>query len=471
MLLLVIFVVSTSTLSPPSVSASSPTCGATITQSTVLASDIGPCSHTGLTIGASGVTLDCAHHRIVGDGLADYDDAGVNSTGFNRNTVKDCIIINFDTGVWLEGSRNVIADNYVSDTDGWGTQYGDQGFYVPGARNQIIGNVANATGGDGFIIGNRSIVTGNTAQWNYLDGFLLGYHCTDVSQNVAVGNGGNGFTVWLYDHLDSNVASGNGGNYIYSGGFFIEGKGDVLVNNTANRNSYSGFYLFSASSNLLRNNTANYNPIDGYTLDYGGGVTARNRLAQDVAIGNGYNGFDLFYARKNSLTGNIANFNVDGFYLQTSDANTLNQNTADNNNFSGFHISSSNRNVLKSNTATANKLYGFWLDLDVYEDGPSNHTTLTKNVATSNGLSGFLLNDSLSNSLGRNIAQGNGQDGFYLHQSLHNSLTRNSASSNSGYGFVDDSVGSRTMGTANSYHLDLCVGNGAGYSSPSGLCS
>jgi parallel beta-helix repeat protein len=466
-------------------------CGSTIKTNTILTANIGPCSGNGIVFGASGVTLDCAHHRITGDEES-YEPTGILVEDFNRDRVENCVISDFATGVYLEGSNNVIVNNNVTNT-GWWAAFGGDGFDDFGMQNQIAGNVANDTGGYGFIIGNGSTAIGNIAEWNSLDGFSLNYLC-NASHNIAINNGGNGFTIGSDDRLYSNIAYGNGyWDWAYSGGFFMLGNASILTDNIADHNSYSGFYLSNASLNLLENNTANYNPVDGYTLDFGGGATVLNTLKQDIAIGNGYNGFDLSSAGENSLTGNIANSNVDGFYLQTSDANTMTQNTADDNNFSGFHISSSSHDALKSNTAVANKLYGFWLDIDEYDDGPSNYTALTENVAASNGLSGFFLNDSPSDSLVQNVAYHNGQDGFslysssnntlaentadsnghsgfHLHGSFYNTLTWNTANNNNHYGYNDSSRGSGTAGTANRYPLDECSGNGSGGSSPSGLC-
>jgi len=60
-------------------------CGDTITTSTTLTSNLGPCTSTGIFMGANGITLDCNGYTISGDGIVDIFDAILLSNNFNKH--------------------------------------------------------------------------------------------------------------------------------------------------------------------------------------------------------------------------------------------------------------------------------------------------------------------------------------------------------------------------------------------------
>jgi parallel beta-helix repeat protein len=132
----------------------------------------------------------------------------------------------------------------------------------------------------------------------------------------------------------------------------------------------------------------------------------------------------------------------------------------------GFYLSGSSNNTLTGNAASNNTQDGFRLYT-------SSNNTLSGNTANHNILNGFLLNStSDNNTLVSNIANSNANDGFYLDSSSNiNTLDGNTANRNTQYGYYDSSTGSGTLGTANFYTGDICMSNGIGGSSPSGLGS
>jgi hypothetical protein len=61
---------------------------------------------------------------------------------------------------------------------------------------------------------------------------------------------------------------------------------------------------------------------------------------------------------------------------------------------------------------------------------------------------------------------------FYLESaSMGDTLTSNTADRNLAYGYLDQSTGSGTKGTANTYMGNVCKSNRVGGSNPSGLGS
>jgi parallel beta-helix repeat protein len=79
-------------------------CGQTITHNTTLTFDLTGCAGDGLVVGAPGIVVDLAGHRIAGDGVNGQSapDAGIRIDGFNGVTVKGGSITGFDDGVSMQ---------------------------------------------------------------------------------------------------------------------------------------------------------------------------------------------------------------------------------------------------------------------------------------------------------------------------------------------------------------------------------
>jgi parallel beta-helix repeat protein len=163
-LLLLAVMSSTFVFSPPPVSASVG-CGATITTSTTLAANIGPCSGNGLVIGHNGITLNCNGHTITG--TATNTHAGIYLSGKTGVTVKNCKVTAFRYGIELLSS----------------------------SRNTLSGNTANGNHYDGFYLSNsfHNILTKNTADSNY-----NGFYFVFSSDNTFTANTASGNTKYNY---------------------------------------------------------------------------------------------------------------------------------------------------------------------------------------------------------------------------------------------------------------------------------
>ena len=125
----------------------------------------------------------------------------------------------------------------------------------------------------------------------------------------------------------------------------------------------------------------------------------------------------------------------DGFWLDGSDGNTLQGNTADGNLFGGFGLSASNDNILTDNTAN-----------DIAEDddpgtgfylGRSFGNTLQNNTANGNRV-GFSLEESSLNSLEANTANNNTRVGFQVGFSHENTLKGNAGCDNGDFDAIQD---------------------------------
>ena len=252
-----------------------------------------------------------------------------------------------------------------------------------------------------------------------------------------------GFTVtgWgiiLQSVYHCNISSNNAGIRLYG-----SDKND-LTGNTANSTEY-GIYLEHSSNNMLTNNIATSNWDYGICLSDSSNY---NTLMNNTANSNDKYGIELASSSNNMLTNNTANSNVNGIYLSYSSNNTLTSNTASNNG-DGIYLGHSSNNTLSNNTANKNNRDGIRL----YDS--SNYNTLSNNTASNNDC-GIFLSGSSNNTLSNNTASNNDY-GIYLGISSNNTLTNNTANENTDYGiylYYSSNYNTLTNNTANSNNRD-----------------
>ncbi len=225
-------------------------CGDTITKSTTLTSDIGPCSSVdGLIIGADNIILNCNGHTIAGSGTGESSDAGMLIDGHSGVTISNCKVTGFVYGfLFLDSSYNTLSANTASNNRVYG-------FDIDQSDHNILKlNTAsnNKQSGFDFDYGSYNTLSGNTARNNHGDGFYLGASSSNtLTANTARNNHGDGF-----EHQGH--------------GFELEGSSyNTLSANTASYNGANGFYLYSVShyfsqNNLLQSNRADTNQGLGY---------------------------------------------------------------------------------------------------------------------------------------------------------------------------------------------------------------
>ncbi|MFW9810345.1 MAG: PxKF domain-containing protein [Candidatus Thorarchaeota archaeon] len=88
--------------------------GQVITTDITLTEDILVSDYVGLVIGASGITIDGAGHKIIGNGMG----VGIGGGGQDYVTIKNLVITGFEAGIILNGSWGCnILQNYLTDND------------------------------------------------------------------------------------------------------------------------------------------------------------------------------------------------------------------------------------------------------------------------------------------------------------------------------------------------------------------
>ncbi len=363
-------------------------CGTTITSNTFLTADLLDCPSDGITIGASGITLDCQNHMIAGSGNFATNVEGISSQGQLNIIIRNCVVQNFRFGVLLrltnqsQLTNNNADNNFIAGFD-----------LLASVNNTLTHNTALKSGpqfGAGFFLGNASynVLTHNNSLNGTLDGFRIahGSRFNTLDGNVAENNAANG--ILLFDASDRNT----------------------LVNNRVDGNGFAGtgFYGFvlASSHNTLSNNTA---------LN-----TGNSLFGAGFALGAG---FGLGNSSYNLLTHNTSLNETSFGFAVFGDGNT----------------SSTNSNVFRDNLARDNRI-GFFLV------GSMNLNTFDRNVVEQNTRFGFVvLNATGSNAFTENLVESNGFAGFAEGFSTKNNIFASNVVEKNPFGFLSDNTTSGNL--------------------------
>ncbi|MBI4176711.1 MAG: right-handed parallel beta-helix repeat-containing protein [Candidatus Aenigmarchaeota archaeon] len=165
-----------------------------------------------ININSSNVVLDCQEHSIIGLGAAG---SGVNIPyPSNFVTVKNCIILNFSTGIEITGLNGTLINNTLL-RNGLGVYFNT---YSTKMENNTLNNNQQGV----FVSGERNLITGNSisgssSSWGmYIDTFSIS---NVISGNHITGNS--------YGILAPSVPASSFNNTIYNNYF----------NNTVNANA------------------------------------------------------------------------------------------------------------------------------------------------------------------------------------------------------------------------------------------
>ena len=247
-------------LAAPAAAAANPACGATLTSSVKLTSDMS-CSGTALTVGKSGITINLNGHTITGSG---YDNGyyGVYNDGYNKVTVENGTITDYEYDLYDEyttGAKVVdlktddsaealsvfySQNGLVEHSSAYDTTYGIYLYY----NNRV--NVTDSKSSDseyavydeyslatldkvkthdnvyGFYIAyplryGKAYYTieKSTANDNdygfYIENYPTSYYQADLLDNTANDNGSYGFYAYLKTKGKGNHATGNGTGNCY----------------------------------------------------------------------------------------------------------------------------------------------------------------------------------------------------------------------------------------------------------------
>jgi parallel beta-helix repeat protein len=258
--------------------------------------------------GIQNSTLDCRNYKI--DSISNSD-CGIYLYGSNtkNNVIKNCVITDFDKGIYLSNgpNNNIITNNNFTDNK-WGIQLHTSSF------NRITNNIANTT---------------PESPWSYDFGNIRGFELWQnadnniVTDNIAF-NASVGFNVATFS--ENNVVSNNIADYNGDIGFRITSNSvnNTFINNKARYNyeSYSKGFMIEWSSNenilidneIIGNNrnvfireSSNYNNITGGSLR--NGITSDYYLVYNAGPNNLFRNTDFTNQRRIELPSSSYWFN------------------------------------------------------------------------------------------------------------------------------------------------------------------
>ncbi|MFC1754408.1 right-handed parallel beta-helix repeat-containing protein [Thermoproteota archaeon] len=311
-------------------------CGAVITSSTTLTSDLPGCTATGITVTSGDVVLDCDGHYISGN----YDGSGfgINISGQANNvTIKNCTIYGFnmtnEAGILIETGdnhsiyNNTFYDDQFSIADylsGTVCSLETQGINI--SDNYII-NASNA--GITLWCANNSVISDNDINDIAVDAIRARY-TGEIYHNTIDTAGGQGINLsWSTDPGFTGSVYSNTIIDIIGTGITTD-KNTLLdiYNNTLDNNNIG---IYTAA-----NGTISYNLINGSTTNgieaayvsssvtYSGLITGNNVSFS----GTGIKGGSTYFT---NLTNNTVFNNTDGVILSYDGPNKVWHNNIYNN--------------------------------------------------------------------------------------------------------------------------------------------
>ncbi len=307
-----------------------------VNNDTVLCTDTYTTTGHMIVMNASNITLDCNGANLSGDyGSSDY---GIQVANLGFVTVKNCVVHNFGSGIYLSGTTNnaTIDNNTITNMYAYGIYL----HQFANGNNITNNNITPPASG-----GNFGVYL-YYADYNYLYG-----------NNVSADDDGFYLSYSDYNTLVNNTATSrtDNGFYIYSGSY------NTFINNSAINNYDYGFYVYSAS-NAFSGNNASFNSQSGFYV-----YSLYNDIADNHMDRNGYYGVYLGGGDYNNLTGNTVYGNTQyGFNIYSGANNNIMRNNRVYGNsygsasYGGYYFYANSGNLIENDTVYGNGLYGIY---------------------------------------------------------------------------------------------------------------
>ncbi len=356
----------------------------------------------GVSIGASGITLDMNGATLVGTDFANY---GVTCIGFDNVTIANGVIKNYYYGIRIENGLGIqILDHDLSNN------WLDPNSVDPPAPfldinvGPNLGDTTNLGGGLFILNASLATISGNTLK-NQENGIDL-YFVTDST-------------------ITNNDASNNTGWGIHLHG----STGNVVSNNVADDcirpglNDSAGFLVVMASDNNQFLNNSFQGGGDGFFIGNEHGCPSNDNLIQGNNGSNaGANAFEATFSSGNQFIDNIAETSNYGFWLGYSHTgNVIAGNRIRANNTNGIEIEHGQNNIIQNNEIIGNGGKGIVLRTDgvvhfppgqfpclnLPDQATSSGYTITGNIIQQNFALGLELLNTTDSTITNNLIAAN----------------------------------------------------------------
>ncbi len=255
-------------------------CGQTITVSTVLDGNVGPCQ-TGLTVGADNITLDLNGFTLSGTPV-NGEGPGIALEGRTGVTVKNGTVTQFDAGVALTDTmRSTVTNLKVVDNRGsTATDFGDGIALFNSDNNTVTNNQVRNNGpfdGIGLIVSNNNFIDSNQITDN-----------NQSSTNTAGIRLENiGRTASNFNLVSNNLVTNSG---IYGIEVFAGGSNNAIRTNQVVANRLDGITIFAGgNNNAIESNVVRSNGVNGIFVRGAAGSFAapmNNQILRNQSFGN-----------------------------------------------------------------------------------------------------------------------------------------------------------------------------------------
>lgn len=216
-------------------------CGTTVTQSAVLTQDLTCAGLSGIVVGASGITIDLAGHVLKGDYSLHY---GVEDTGgYDKLTVKNGVVRNFEAGIYATGADAVSISNVVAAGNN------SAGIHVEGLAPKVASSTATGNFIGFELDGAAASLKSALASGNRNSGVSMAGAKASVQATTASGNGGGIYISGAQASVKSSIASGSDAGY----GIYITGNQTLVQSSTVNGNYADGIYVFGDAAKVTHN--------------------------------------------------------------------------------------------------------------------------------------------------------------------------------------------------------------------------
>ena len=328
--------------------------------------------------GADNLTFDCQGHTISGDG--DEYGYGIwlndSDSGSNNNTIKNCIIMDFQVGLVVDYSDYNTIINITANSN-------TRGIYTAHSLSNTFINITTNENGDYGV-------------------YALNITSSNFTEIESILNTNYGFIL----HNSTNNTLTN-----------------ITVKSTIN---YDGIIIDTCNFTTIKNAFLENNTDDGLSI-VASPSTTENTVINITSISNGGDGIYLFNVWNTNITTANLSSNFRGIYSYDSNLTKLINAYTFYNDY-GVYFSYSNYTTIENITTKYNTWDGLWLDID--------NSTVKNVVSTNNGYYGVYMVNSYNTTLSNLTIKSNDNFGMRFYRDCDYNTIKDSVIENNSEGGV-----------------------------------